>query len=382
MWLVFSYDQSLRAFLLGSMGNIFGHLFRITTFGESHGGGVGVVIDGCPPRLEISVQEIQAELNRRRPGQSKITTPRNEADQCEILSGVFEGKTLGTPIALLVRNKDQRSQDYDEMAVKYRPSHADATYDAKYGIRNWQGGGRSSARETIGRVAAGAIAKKILHQIAGVEIVAYVKRIKDLEGVVNPDTVTLDQVESNIVRCPDQECADRMVDLIEQVRNQGDSLGGVVECVARHVPKGLGMPVFDKLEADLAKSVMSLPATKGFEIGSGFAGTVMKGSEHNDEFYTDAEGNIRTVTNRSGGVQGGISNGENILIRVAFKPTATIRKEQRTVTNEGEAVTLAAKGRHDPCVLPRAVPMVEAMVALVLCDHLLRQQGQCGVVTG
>ncbi|WP_068816675.1 chorismate synthase [Phormidesmis priestleyi] len=360
------------------MGSNFGHLFRISTFGESHGGGVGVVIDGCPPQIEISVDEIQFELDRRRPGQSKITTPRNEADRCEILSGLFEGKTLGTPIAILVRNQDQRSQDYDEMAVKYRPSHADATYDAKYGIRNWQGGGRSSARETIGRVAAGAIAKKILHDLAGVEIIAYVKRIKDLEGVIDPNTVTLEAVESNIVRCPDSECAEQMVDLIESVRNQGDSIGGVVECVARRVPRGLGDPVFDKLEADLAKAVMSLPATKGFEIGSGFAGTVMTGSEHNDEFYTDENGEIRTVTNRSGGVQGGISNGENILIRVAFKPTATIRKEQRTVTNDGEEVTLAAKGRHDPCVLPRAVPMVEAMVALVLCDHLLRQRGQCG----
>jgi chorismate synthase len=279
-----------------------------------------------------------------------------------------------------VRNKDQRSQDYDEMAQTYRPSHADATYDAKYGIRNFQGGGRASARETIGRVAAGAIAKKILHQVAGVEIIAYVKRIKDLEGVVDPETVTMAQVESNIVRCPDLESSDRMIDLIEQVRKVGDSVGGVVECVARQVPKGLGMPVFDKLEADLAKAVMSLPATKGFEIGSGFAGTLMTGSEHNDEFYTDEAGNLRTATNRSGGVQGGITNGENIILRVAFKPTATIRKEQRTVTREGEAVTLSAKGRHDPCVLPRAVPMVEAMVALVLCDHLLRQQGQCGVL--
>jgi chorismate synthase len=359
------------------MGSTFGHLFRISTFGESHGGGVGVVIDGCPPLVEISPAEIQFELDRRRPGQSKITTPRNEADQCEILSGVFEGKTLGTPIAILVRNKDQRSQDYTEMATTYRPSHADATYDAKYGIRNWQGGGRSSARETIGRVAAGAIAKKILRE-SGVEIIAYVKRIKDLEGAIDPNTVTLEQVESNIVRCPDLECADRMVDLIEQIGRQGDSVGGVVECVARHVPKGLGEPVFDRLEADLAKAVMSLPATKGFEIGSGFAGTLMTGSEHNDEFYSD-NGEIRTVTNRSGGVQGGISNGENILIRIAFKPTATIRKEQRTVTDEGREVTLAAKGRHDPCVLPRAVPMVEAMVALVLCDHLLRQRGQCGM---
>lgn len=362
------------------MGNIFGHLFRITTFGESHGGGVGVVIDGCPPRLEITPAEIQQELDRRRPGQSKITTPRKEADSCEILSGVFEGKTLGTSITILVKNQDTRPQDYDEMAVKYRPSHADATYDAKYGIRNWQGGGRSSARETIGRVAAGAIAKKILKQIGNIEIIGYVKRIKDIEGVVDPNTVTMEQVESNIVRCPDSECADRMIELIEEVRRQGDSIGGVVECVARNIPPGLGEPVFDKLEADLAKSVMSLPASKGFEIGSGFAGTLLTGSEHNDEFYTDADGHIRTVTNRSGGIQGGISNGENIIIRVAFKPTATIRKEQRTVTNEGEATTLAAKGRHDPCVLPRAVPMVEAMVALVLCDHLLRQQGQCGTL--
>lgn len=360
------------------MGNTFGHLFRITTFGESHGGGIGVIVDGCPPRLEISAQEIQVELDRRRPGQSKITTPRKEADTCEILSGVFEGKTLGTPIAILVRNQDTRSQDYNEMIQKYRPSHADATYNAKYGIRNWQGGGRASARETIGRVAAGAITKKILRQVADVEIVGYVKRIKHLEGVVDPNTVTLEQVESNIVRCPDPECAKQMIELIEQVRRFGDSIGGVVECVARNVPSCLGSPVFDKLEADLAKGVMSLPASKGFEIGSGFAGTLLTGSEHNDEFYVDND-QIPTVTNRSGGIQGGISNGENIILRVAFKPTATILKEQRTVTRDGEETTLAAKGRHDPCVLPRAVPMVEAMVALVLCDHLLRHQGQCSV---
>ncbi|MEA5593714.1 chorismate synthase [Rivularia sp. UHCC 0363] len=362
------------------MGNTFGHLFRVTTFGESHGGGVGVVIDGCPPQLQISAEEIQVELDRRRPGQSKITTPRKEADRCEILSGVFQGQTLGTPISILVKNKDTRPQDYSEMVQMYRPSHADATYDAKYGIRNYQGGGRSSARETIGRVAAGAIAKKILHQVAGVEIIGYVKRIKDLEGEVDAETVTLEQVESNIVRCPDAECAERMIELIEEVGRDGNSIGGVVECVARKVPKGLGEPVFDKLEADIAKGVMSLPASKGFEIGSGFAGTLLTGIEHNDEFYTDEQGNIRTVTNRSGGIQGGISNGENIIIRVAFKPTATIRKEQNTVTKTGEAGVLAAKGRHDPCVLPRAVPMVEAMVALVLCDHLLRFQGQCKVL--
>ncbi len=359
------------------MGNTFGHLFRITTFGESHGGGVGVVIDGCPPLIEISEAEIQAELDRRRPGQSKITTPRKEADRCEILSGVFQGKTLGTPIAILVRNQDQRPQDYSQMTTAYRPSHADATYDAKYGIRNYQGGGRSSARETIGRVAAGAIAKKILHQYGGVEIVAYVKRIQDLEAVVDPETVTLAAVESNIVRCPDQDAAERMIDRIEQMRDAGDSIGGVVECVARRVPRGLGAPVFDKLEADLAKAVMSLPATKGVELGSGFAGTLLTGSEHNDEFYLDEAGDWRTRTNRSGGTQGGISNGESIVMRVAFKPTATIRKAQNTVTNTGEETVLAAKGRHDPCVLPRAVPMVEAMVALVLCDHLLRHHGQC-----
>jgi chorismate synthase len=364
------------------MGNTFGHLFRITTFGESHGGGVGVVIDGCPPLLEISEAEIQKDLDRRKPGQSKITTPRQESDTCEIISGVFQGKTLGTPIAILVRNKDARSQDYDEMAVKYRPSHADATYDAKYGIRNWQGGGRSSARETIGRVAAGVIAKKILAQYAGVEIVAYVKTIKSLEAKVDPNTVTLEQVESNIVRCPDQECAQKMIDLIDQIRREKDSLGGVVECVVRNVPKGLGEPVFDKLEADLAKAIMSLPATKGFEIGSGFAGTILTGSEHNDEFYLDDKGETRTKTNRSGGIQGGITNGEHIILRAAFKPTATIGKEQNTVSTTGEETTLAAKGRHDPCVLPRAVPMMEAMVALVLCDHLLRNHAQCGLGIG
>jgi chorismate synthase len=358
------------------MGSTFGHLFRITTFGESHGGGVGVVIDGCPPRVEISTEEIQLELDRRRPGQSKITTPRKEEDTCEILSGFHEGKTTGTPIAILVRNKDQRSQDYGDMAVKYRPSHADATYDAKYGIRSVAGGGRSSARETIGRVAAGAIARKILRE-AGVEIVAYVKRIKDLDSQVDQTTVTMELVDRNIVRCPDAAAAEQMIALIEAARDEGDSLGGVLECVVRGCPVGLGEPVFDKLEADLAKAVMSLPATKGFEIGSGFLGTTMKGSEHNDAFYMEGD-RIRTVTNNSGGIQGGISNGEYITLRVAFKPTATIRKEQQTVSNAGDDTTLSAKGRHDPCVLPRAVPMVEAMVALVLCDHLLRQRAQCG----
>jgi chorismate synthase len=361
------------------MGNSFGRLFRVSTFGESHGGGVGVIIDGCPPRLEISEEEIQFELDRRKPGQSRIVTPRREDDRCEIVSGVFEGQTLGTPIALLVRNQDARSQDYSEMAEKFRPSHADATYEAKYGIRNWKGGGRSSARETIGRVAAGAIAKKILKSVTDTEIIGYVKRIKDIEATIDPNTVTLDAVESNIVRCPSSEDAERMIALIDAIRRQKDSIGGVVECVARNVPKGLGEPVFDKLEAELAKAMLSLPASKGFEIGSGFAGTLLTGSEHNDEYYIDDNGEIRTETNRSGGIQGGISNGENIIIRVAFKPTATIGKEQKTVTKTGEETTLAAKGRHDPCVLPRAVPMVEAMMALVLCDHLLRYQGQCTV---
>ncbi|MFN3678514.1 chorismate synthase [Thermosynechococcus sp.] len=359
------------------MGNTFGHLFRVTTFGESHGGGVGVVVDGCPPRLELSEADIQKELDRRRPGQSRLTTPRQESDRCEILSGVFEGKTLGTPIAILVRNKDTRPEDYAEMAQVYRPSHADATYDGKYGIRNWQGGGRSSARETIGRVAAGAIARKILAQVAGTEIIAYVKRVKDIEAVVDPDTVEAAAVEANIMRCPDASTAEKMIALVDEVRRQANSIGGVIECVVRNVPVGLGSPVFDKLEADLAKGVMSLPASKGFEIGSGFAGTLLTGQEHNDEFYTDEQGRIRTRTNRSGGVQGGISNGENIILRVAFKPTATIGQAQKTVTQAGEETILAARGRHDPCVLPRAVPMVEAMVALVLCDHLLRDHAQC-----
>ena len=361
------------------MGSSFGTLFRTHTFGESHGGGVGVIVDGCPPRLPLNIAAIQRELDRRKPGQSKITTPRKEDDQVEILSGLLDGVTLGTPIAMVVRNKDQRPQDYKEMEVAFRPSHADATYQTKYGIQARSGGGRASARETIGRVAAGAIAKQLLAKTHHTEVIAWVQRIHDLEANVDPTTVSLDEVESTIVRCPDAAAAERMVERIEAIGREGDSCGGVITCVVRQPPVGLGMPVFDKLEADLAKAVMSLPATKGFEIGSGFAGTFLKGSEHNDAFLPSDGGRLRTATNNSGGIQGGISNGEDILIRVAFKPTATIRKPQQTVNALGEATTLEAKGRHDPCVLPRAVPMVEAMVALVLADHLLRQQGQCSL---
>ncbi len=356
------------------MGSTFGQFFRITTFGESHGGGVGVVIDGCPPQIAIELADIQQELNRRRPGQSQITTQRQEEDVCEILSGVFEGKTLGTPIAILVRNQDARPEDYAAIAQTFRPSHADFTYQAKYGIRNWQGGGRASARETIGRVAAGAVAGKVLKTICPkIEIVAYVTQVHDIAIRVEKQNVSRADVDRSAVRCPDAAVAQAMMQLIEETRDHGDSLGGVIECVIRGAPPGLGEPVFDKLEADLAKAMLSLPATKGFEIGSGFSATRMKGSEHNDAFEM-RDGSVHTATNHSGGIQGGISNGENIYFRVAFKPTATIAREQKTVTSSREQTTLAARGRHDPCVLPRAVPMVEAMASLVLCDHALRQR--------
>jgi chorismate synthase len=356
------------------MSSSLGTLFRISTWGESHGAGVGVVIDGCPPRVPLSVEDLQKELDRRRPGQSKIVTPRKEADEAEILSGIENGLTTGAPIGILVRNTDQRPSAYTEMKSAYRPSHADYTYDAKYGIRSVSGGGRASARETIGRVAAGAIAQKVLlRDLPGYECIAYVKSIHDLEADIDPNTVTFDQVESNIVRTADANMVDPMIELITQMRSEGNSVGGVIECVVRGIPPGLGEPVFDRLEADLAKAMMSLPATKGFEIGSGFEGTLMTGRDHNDEFYIE-DGRVRTRTNRSGGVQGGISNGEPIVFRVAFKPTATILIEQNTVNNAGEETTLAARGRHDPCVLPRAVPMVEAMVHLVLIDHWLRQK--------
>lgn len=356
------------------MGNTFGQLFRITTFGESHGGGIGVVIDGCPPKIDISEAEIQRGLDRRRPGQSRITTQRKEEDRCEILSGIFEGKTLGTPIAMLVRNKDARPEDYPAIAKTFRPSHADFTYEAKYGIRNWQGGGRASARETIGRVAAGAIARRVLRTIfPKIDIVAYVAQIHEIAAKIDMGKVEISDVDTNIIRCPDKAAAKKMISLIEKTRADGDSLGGMIECVIRNAPAGLGEPVFDKLEADLAKAMLSLPATKGFEIGSGFSAIRMRGSEHNDPFEM-REGKVRTATNFSGGIQGGISNGEEIYFRVAFKPTATIAREQRTVTISREQTKLAARGRHDPCVLPRAVPMVEAMAALVLCDHALRQR--------
>jgi chorismate synthase len=358
------------------MASTFGEVFRIATWGESHGGGVGVVIDGCPPRLPLSEEDIQPELDRRRPGQSEIVTQRKEEDTCYILSGVFHGSTLGTPISLLVRNTDARPEAYKEMETTFRPSHADFTYQAKYGIRNWQGGGRASARETIGRVAAGAVAKKVLKTLfPELEILAYVVAIHHIESNVNPETVTYEEIEANPVRCPDAAAAAAMIERIKQVRSEGDSVGGLIECVVRGAPPGLGEPVFDKLEADLAKAVLSLPATKGFEIGSGFAGARLKGSEHNDAFRMKA-GRVRTLTNLSGGVQGGISNGEPVVFRVAFKPTATIAKPQQTVTAAGENTELAARGRHDPCVLPRAVPMVEAMAALVFCDHALRQRAQ------
>ena len=356
------------------MSSSLGTLFRISTWGESHGPGVGVVIDGCPPKIPLSVEDLQKELDRRRPGQSKIVTPRKEADEAEILSGIENGLTTGAPIGILVRNTDQRPSAYTEMQSAYRPSHADYTYDAKYGIRSVSGGGRASARETIGRVAAGAIARKVLQRdLPNYECIAYVKSIHDLEADIDPNTVTAEQVESNIVRTADAAMVDPMVDLITQMRSEGNSVGGVIECVIRGIPPGLGEPVFDKLEADLAKAMMSLPATKGFEIGSGFEGTLMTGRDHNDEFYIE-DGKVRTRTNRSGGVQGGISNGEPIIFRVAFKPTATILIEQNTVNNAGEETTLAARGRHDPCVLPRAVPMVEAMAHLILTDHWLRQK--------
>jgi chorismate synthase len=355
------------------MGNTFGQLLRVTTWGESHGAAIGAVVDGCPPRLPLSEADIQPDLDRRRPGQSALVSQRRESDTVRILSGVYEGLTLGTPIALEIPNEDMRPGDYEEMREKYRPSHADYTYEAKYGLRDWRGGGRTSARETAGRVAAGAIARKLLAVRWGVEVVAWVTKVGRIAVASDVETVTRADVDRTPIRCPDPAAAERMIAAVDAARKAGDSLGGVVTCALRGCPPGWGEPVFDRLEADLAKAVMSLPASKGFEIGSGFAGTDLRGREHNDEFYMEGD-RVRTRTNRSGGVQGGISNGETIYFRVAFKPTATILHEQQTVDVRHEDTTLRGRGRHDPCVLPRAVPMVEAMAALVLADHALRQE--------
>jgi chorismate synthase len=357
------------------MGSSFGTLFRITTFGESHGPGLGVVVDGCPPRMALDVAHIQAALDRRRPGQSRLVSQRKEADQVEILSGVLDGKTLGTPIAMLIRNEDARGKDYEAIARAYRPSHADYTYDAKYGIRAVAGGGRASARETAGRVAAGAVAEQLLAG-KGVAIVAWVDEVAGIEAAVDADAVTREAVDATEIRCPDPRAAQAMIERVERARKDGDSVGGVIRAVARGVPPGWGEPVFDKLEADLAKAMLSIPAVKGVENGSGFAGTRMTGSEHNDPFYRRDDGRIGTRTNRSGGIQGGISNGEPVTLRIAFKPTATIMRPQDTVDAAGNPTVLEPKGRHDPCVLPRAVPIVEAMFALVLADHCLRQQAR------
>lgn len=355
------------------MASTFGTLFRVATWGESHGGGIGVVVDGCPPRLPLVTEDIQSDLDRRRPGQSRLTTQRQEGDEAEILSGIFEGHTLGTPIAVLVRNADARPEAYEHLKDVYRPSHADFTYDAKYGARNWQGGGRASARETVGRVAAGAIARRLLADATGIEVLAWVSQVHTIGSTVDSAFVTLEQVEADPTRCPDPDAAAAMTFAIEDARRNGDSLGGIVTCVARNVPAGLGEPVFDRLEADLAKGMLSLPAVKGFDIGSGFDAIAMTGLEHNDPFVPGVDGPT-TTSNRSGGVQGGISNGADVLFRVAFKPTATISSAQETVDTDNNPVMLEAKGRHDPCVLPRAVPMVEAMALLTLADHWLRQQ--------
>lgn len=349
--------------------NTFGKAFSITTFGESHGPAIGAVIDGCPPQLEVDFDLIERDMARRRPGQSHITTQRKEADQVDIISGVFEGKTTGHPITLLIKNRDQKSKDYSHLKDVYRPSHADYSYQKKYGIRDYRGGGRASARETASRVAAGSFAKMLLSKI-GVSINAFTQQIGDIALGKEPRDFAI--IENNAVRCPNAVLAAKMEEAIEKARKERDSLGGVIACLAKGMPTGLGEPIFDKLEADLAKACMSIPATKGFAIGSGFSAAAMRGSAHNDAFFTDENGQVKTKTNYSGGVQGGISTGEDLEISVAFKPVATIGQSQSTVTQQGEAVELAAKGRHDPCVVPRAVPIVEAMVALVLADHYLR----------
>ncbi len=358
------------------MSSTFGTLLKVSTFGESHCKGVGAVLDGCPPGMPLGEADIQPQLDRRRPGQSKLSTDRQEADRVTIFSGVENGVTLGTPIGLFVPNKDQRPGDYREMSRIPRPSHADFTYQMKYGIRASSGGGRSSARETIGRVAAGAVAEKMLKQTFGVEIVAWVSAVSDITAAPEDErTLARETVDGNPVRCPDAAAAEKMEALVARAKEEQDSVGGIVSCVCRNLPAGWGEPVFDKMEAKLAQAMLSIPATKGFEIGSGFAGTRLKGSVHNDPFVA-ADGHLGTATNHSGGIQGGISNGEPVVFRVAFKPPATIGLAQQTVDFDGNPVTLAAKGRHDPCVVPRAVPIVEAMAALVLGDFALRQQAR------
>ena len=353
-------------------GNSFGQIFKISTFGESHGLAIGVIIDGCPPNIEFHLAYIQHDLDRRKPGQSAIVTQRKESDTVQVLSGIFEGKTTGTPIALLIPNEDQRSQDYSHIADKYRPSHADFTYQKKYGIRDYRGGGRSSARETAARVAAGAVAKMVLKTV-GVSTYAFVSQVGHIQYKADYKTLNINNIESNDIRCPDDKIAAEMIDLIKKIKKEGDTIGGVVSCVANGVPVGWGEPVFDRLHADLGKAMLSINAAKGFEYGSGFEGVNMKGSEHNDVFEADNE-QVTTVTNHSGGIQGGISNGEQIYFRVAFKPVATIIPAQNTVNEANEKVEITGRGRHDPCVVPRAVPIVEAMCALVLVDHYLRQK--------
>ena len=353
------------------MGNTFGKIFRITTFGESHGKGIGVVIDGCPAGIALDESFIQSELNRRRPGQSKITTQRKEEDLFSIYSGIFEGKSTGTPICIFIHNKDQKSNDYSHIADKFRPSHADFTYFSKYGIRDYRGGGRSSARETAARVAAGAIAKLFLQKL-GITIQGYVSKVGNIQAG-KYTSLDLTTTENNIVRCPDPEVADKMIALISQVKKEGDTIGGNVSCVIKNLPVGLGEPVFDKFHAVLGQAMLSINAVKGFEYGSGFSGTSMRGSEHNDEFQMK-EGKVSTKTNYSGGIQGGITNGMDVYFDVAFKPVATIMKPQDSLNENFEEVTLTGKGRHDPCVVPRAVPIVEAMAALVVADFYLRNQ--------
>lgn len=355
-------------------GNTFGQIFKVTTFGESHGKAIGLVIDGFPAGLDIDESMIAFDLQRRRPGQSKLTTQRKESEKFEVLSGVFEGKSTGSPIALTIPNKDARSKDYAHLKETYRPSHADFTYQAKYGHRDYRGGGRSSARETASRVVAGAFAKMLLQQV-GIEITAYVSQVAHIGSKVNDKTVSVSQVEESVVRCPDLSASAEMEDFINQIRLDGDTAGGIVRCIVRSVPTGLGEPVFDKLHADLGKAMLSINAVKGFEIGSGFEAAKMKGSAHNDVFV-DKAGKIETATNNSGGVQGGISNGMDIHFNVAFKPVATLMKAQKSVDSTGEETTIQGKGRHDPCVVPRAVPIVEAMAAIVLADHFLRSKTQ------